>query len=221
MFLNRLSRTTLATLIALLFHTVGLAGIFTQTKWVIEATAFNLLLSAGLLIWTHNGRDRAFWLFALICYATGLLTEIIGVNTGLLFGDYQYGQVLGPQLASVPLVIGINWFIVQYCCGHTLLALIDRLLPDIPARMKSWSLVVDGAILAVVFDWLIEPVAVKLGYWTWNGGEIPSFNYLSWLVISLLLMLVFRRLQPGGTNKFAVHLLLIQALFFLILRTFY
>ena len=215
-----LSRTQLATSIALLFHTVGLVGIFTQTAWILEATAFNLLLSAGLLIWTHSTKDKAFWLFAALCYGTGLVTEIIGVNTGWLFGNYQYGKVLGPQVAHVPLVIGVNWFIVMYCCAHTLLLLTGRVLRDAPARLKGISLVIDGALLAVAFDWFIEPVAVRLGYWTWEGGTIPLFNYGSWLGISLLLMLAFRQLHRGVTNKFAVHLLGIQVMFFLILRTF-
>ncbi len=214
------SRIQLATFIAILFHTVGLVGIFTQTAWVIEATAFNLLLSAGLLIWTQVNKDRFFWLFAAISYLTGFVTEIIGVNTGWLFGNYQYGRILGPQVAQVPLVIGVNWFIVLYCCGHTLLQLTGRLLRDAPSRLKGISLVIDGALLAVAFDWLIEPMAVQLGYWTWEGGTIPFFNYASWFGISLLLMLAFRQLHRGIPNKFAVHLLGIQVMFFLILRTF-
>ncbi len=215
-----LTRNTLATLIAILFHTVGLVGIFTQTDWILRATSFNLLLSTALLIWTHQQLNRAFWLFVVICYLTGLITEMIGVNTGWLFGQYVYGEILGPQLWNVPLVIGINWFIVLYCCGHTLQALTHRLLPDLSPRLKGISLLIDGALLAVAFDWLIEPVAVQLGYWTWAGGTIPMFNYISWFGISLLLMLAFRCTQPDAPNKFAVHLLGIQIMFFLILRTF-
>lgn len=88
-------------------------------------------------------------------------------------------------------------------------------------QIKAFSIVMDGATLAVVFDWLIEPVAVKLGYWTWLGnGQIPMFNYISWFVISMLLLLIFHVLPFQKQNKFAVNLLLIQAMFFLLLRTF-
>ena len=83
------------------------------------------------------------------------------------------------------------------------------------------SVIVDGATLAVVFDWLMEPVAVKLGFWTWGGdGSIPLYNYICWLVISMLLLTIFHFCKFNKENKFAVNLLLIQALFFLILRTF-
>ena len=83
------------------------------------------------------------------------------------------------------------------------------------------SIMVDGATLAVLFDWLMEPAAVKLGYWKWLGnGEIPLYNYMCWFVISMLLLFVFHKLQFNKQNKFAVNLLLIQAMFFLLLRTF-
>jgi putative membrane protein len=81
--------------------------------------------------------------------------------------------------------------------------------------------IVDGACLAVFFDWLMEPVAVKLGFWIWKGdGAIPFYNYICWLMISLLLLSIFNFAGFRKENKFAVNLLLIQALFFLILRTF-
>ncbi len=220
MTLLQLPKTTRAALIALLFHGVGLAGIFSGTAWVLAATPLNLLLSTGLLIWSTEQRNRAFWMLLAACFITGMITEIIGVNTGLLFGDYRYGAVLGPGIAGVPWVIGCNWFIVIFCCGTSLELLLNRLLPTAPEKLKSLSLVVDGAILAVLFDWLIEPVAVRLGYWTWNGGDIPVLNYVCWWAISFALLLLFRRWRPEQPNKFAVHLLLIQILFFLVLRTF-
>jgi putative membrane protein len=220
MNLPRLSKTQVATLITLLFHGIGLVGIFTQTDWIIKATPLNLLLSAALLLWTEQERSKAFWIFFILCYTIGMTTEIIGVNTGLLFGNYFYGALLGPQLLKVPLVIGVNWFIVQYCSGHTLLKLQNKFVPGLQGRKKMWSLVVDSALLAVTFDWLIEPVAVRLCYWTWVGGTIPSLNYISWLMISFFLMLFFGKTTQDKPNQFAVHLLMTQVLFFLILRTF-
>jgi len=83
------------------------------------------------------------------------------------------------------------------------------------------SIVVDGATLAVLFDYLMEPVAIKLGYWQWlDKGEIPLYNYICWFIISMILLYIFHRLTFGKQNKFAVNLLLIQAMFFLLLRTF-
>jgi putative membrane protein len=90
----------------------------------------------------------------------------------------------------------------------------------VSSRMQAVSLLIDGALLAVLFDWLMEPVAVSLGFWRWTGNVIPSFNYICWFVISVILLALFRRLNFGTGNHFAVHLLLIEALFFCVLRIY-
>ena len=226
---NKLSPFQIATCIAIVFHGIGLTGIlFFDNTFFIKATPFNLLLSGALLVWTQKEKNKYFYFFAAITCTAGFAAEVIGVNTGLLFGDYNYGKVLGLQWQNVPLVIGVNWFIVLYCCGisiHTFLTkLIDRVAVRTktpPAILKAMSVIADGATLAFFFDWLIEPVAVKLGYWHWLGnGSIPLYNYLCWITISALLLTVFHFCKFNKQNKFAINLLLIQFMFFLLLRTF-
>ena len=227
--LNRLTKFDIATAIAVLFHTIGLVGLlYFDKNFFLAATPFNLLLSFALLIWTQAEKNIHFFIFILICFAGGIAVEVIGINTGVLFGDYSYGNVLGYKFKNVPVLIGINWFIIIYCSGiaiHTLLVkAINRIATDTgktPTALKALSIIVDGATLAVFFDWLMEPVAVKLGYWTWNGdGSVPMFNYICWFVVSLLLLVLFHFEKFNKQNKFAVNLLLIQLMFFLLLRTF-
>ena len=123
--LNRFTKFEIATAIAILFHTIGLTGLlFFDKTFFLAATPFNLLLSFALLVWTQQEKNKYFFLFVLACFVVGVAVEMIGINTGFLFGDYAYGPVLGPQVMNVPLLIGINWFIIIYCCGiaiHTLL----------------------------------------------------------------------------------------------------
>ncbi len=227
--LNRFTKFDIATAIAILFHTIGLVGLLYFDKDFFQAaTPFNLLLSFALLVWTQTGKNTSFFIFILACFVIGVLVEIIGVNTGILFGEYTYGHVLGARVKNVPWIIGINWIIIIYCCGisiHTLLIkAISRVAADTgknPAALKAASVIVDGATLAVFFDWLMEPVAVKLGYWQWNGdGSIPIFNYICWFLVSALLLTIFHFAKFNKQNKFAVNLLLIQLMFFLLLRTF-
>ena len=227
--LNRYTKFDIATAIAILFHSIGLVGLlFFDKNFFIAATPVNLLLSFALLIWTQTGKNIHFFLFLLTCFAVGIIVEITGVNTKILFGDYTYGNVLGFKIQNTPVLIGVNWFIIIYCCGisiHTLLMkAINRIAADTgkaPTALKALSVIIDGATLAVFFDWLMEPVAVKLGYWVWNGdGSIPMFNYICWFVVSLLLLTVFHLAKFNKQNKFAVNLLLIQLMFFLLLRTF-
>lgn len=226
---QKTSKYGIATAIAILFHTIGLIGIlyFDNTLFV-SATPYNLLLMFGLLIWTQSQKNLYFYIFLLVCIVTGIAVEIMGVNTSLVFGNYHYGKVLGLQLKSVPLIIGVNWFIIIYCCGvatHTLLSKISRQIAveksTAVKKIKALSIIFDGATIAVFFDWLMEPVAAKLGYWQWRQeGIVPLFNYACWFIISAALLAVFYFSKFNKHNKFAVTLLLIQLMFFLLLRTF-
>lgn len=180
-----------------------------------------------LIFWTQQQKNLAFFLFILFCFVTGFLVEFAGVHTGMVFGDYSYGKALGIGFKEIPLIIGVNWFITIYCCGvliHTLLvkaiARIARETGAEPMRLKALSVIVDGATIAVFFDWVLEPVAIKLGFWQWKGdGEIPLYNYGCWFLVSMLMMMAFHYFNFSKHNKFAIHLLMIQIMFFLLLRT--
>ena len=225
--IKKFSKDQIATSIATLFHTIGLAGILIfKSDLIIRSTPFNLLLSFGLLFWTQKERNRYFYLFITIVFIIGFIAEVIGVNTGWLFGNYSYGNILGFKWQQVPLMIGVNWIIIIYCCGISITTLLLKIiqpvtdsLPQPSNTLKALSVITDSATLALIFDWIMEPVAIKLGFWKWDG-EIPMYNYICWFVISLLLMLLFHLCRFNKQNKFAVNLLLIQFLFFLILRTF-
>lgn len=232
LFINLLIRNNkifIATAIAILFHLIGLVGILVfNSSVIVNATPLNLLLSAGLLIYTQQEKRRNFYIFLIITIVTGFTAEVIGVNTSLLFGNYNYGNVLGSKWLEVPIIIGLNWFIIMYCCGISTNTLLNKLLTKIEVTtaapltfLKAISVITDAATLAVLFDILIEPVAIKLGFWHWNGdGSIPIYNYICWIIISLILITVFHLLKFNKQNKFAINLLMIQFMFFLLLRTF-
>jgi bisanhydrobacterioruberin hydratase len=227
--IQQISKYQAATGLAILFHFFGLTGIlFWDKNFFIQSTPVNLLLMFVLLVWTQEERNKQFFLFAATAFVMGFAAEVIGVNTGLLFGDYTYGKVLGLKWAGVPLLIGINWFVIIYCSGISISMLLMKMIYKVsaqarqpPMALKALSLIADGATLAVFFDWMLEPVAVKLGFWQWNGdGTIPVYNYLCWFVISTGLLTIFHFCKFSKQNKFAVNLLLIQMMFFLLLRTF-
>ena len=222
--------SNVALFIVLLFHISGVIGILFSPyqDWFIQNTPLNLLLMTLLLIITQKQKNIAFFLFFTIAFLVGFTAEIIGVNTSFLFGHYQYGVVLGVKYFGVPLLIGINWFIIIYCTGviaNQLYEWSNKKLADTNAEVKPVvrfiSFIIDGALLATMFDFIIEPVAVKMGFWHWlENGEIPFYNYACWFFISLLLLTVFRLLPFDKNNRLAVHLFIVQVLFFLSLRVF-
>lgn len=222
------SKINIATSIAIIFHIVGLVGIlFFDRNYFIELSALNLMLMGVLIVYTQKKINIHWLLFFVIIFSLGMVSEIIGVNTGKLFGNYEYGNVLGPKIFKVPLIIGVNWFVVIYCSGVFIQSLVDKLEKNIPDRffkknskLKLLSVIIDGALLTVLFDWLMEPVALQLGFWQWHPrGSIPFYNYVCWFTVAALMLFVFNLLSFEKHNKFAVNLLLIQAMFFLILRT--
>ena len=219
----------IALFIALLFHVCGLIGIlFTPYKdWFIKNTYINLLLMAALIVLTHPKKNKKFYLFFIAAFIIGFAAEVLGASTGLLFGSYNYNDILGIKLFNVPLIIGINWFIIIYCAGMLTQSYENFMLKRINAkgiiinkRMMITSFIMDACFLAVLFDWVMEPVAQKLGYWQWGNSKIPQYNYVSWMIVSAVLLAVFRKLNQDKRNIFAVHLFIIQLLFFLVLRTF-
>lgn len=214
-------RTPFAILLAAVMHTAGaIAIVLGWGQLFSQLTPFNLLAMLGLLIWTAPQRHTSFFLFLLIAFLTGLISEIIGVNTAVLFGNYQYGSAFGPKLMGVPWLIGINWFIVVYASGMVGMQISKWISSNMDKNrlfyLSKWvrfTSVINGALLATIFDFLMEPAAVKLGFWNWEGNKIPLLNYMSWFGISLLLLILFNRFKFNN-HPFAIYLLIIQMIFF-------
>lgn len=216
-------------MLAILFHVAGLIGILLSPykTFFIEATPVTLVTMASLLILTQKEKNPAFIVFFFLTIITGIGAEMIGTNTGTIFGNYSYTNILGPAINGVPLIIGINWFIVIYCCGVVTYIFEQWIMKkflgegvDMSGSMQTLSFVIDASLLTVFFDWILEPAAEKLGLWQWENEEIPLYNYLCWFIISMGLMFCFRRLKFNKHNIFALHLLIIQLLFFLSIETF-
>lgn len=226
--IQHINRQQIATGIAVFFHAIGLLGMLFGNQAMFAAlTPYNLLLSAGLLVWAQEQKTIGFLLFFIICFFTGFFTEYLGINYQILFGEYNYLPALGVQLQGVPLVIGINWFMIIYCTGSFVQRMLDKAWNMLAGEALSarsgvgfFSVILDGALLATFFDWIMEPVAIQLGYWQWAGdGSIPLKNYWTWFLVSAFLLFFYKRLHFPKPNHFAVNLFLIQFMFFLILRT--
>jgi putative membrane protein len=212
--------------LALLFHITGVLGIlFTPFKELfVYSTPLVLLTMFILLVNTQIKITKNHILFFLITFLIGMTTEIIGVNTGLLFGDYQYGQVLGPKIYGVPFIIGLNWFVIVFCSGALCAQGVElfqkKLNINITNIVASIFVIIGGATIATCFDFILEPVAVKIQFWSWENGQIPLLNYICWFTISAILLGIKMFFKAIKFNTFATSLLIIQALFFLMLNLF-
>jgi putative membrane protein len=135
----------------------------------------------------------------------GFVVEILGINTGVIFGDYTYGDVLGWKIAGTPPVIGVNWFLVTYAINQ---------LVDI-AKIKKILHASIAATLITSLDYLIEPDAIRLGMWTWTEETIPIKNYIAWWVVSFGLSYYYTTFQ-FQRHTFSYWVIGLMTLFFLI-----
>lgn len=202
-------RLRLAQGLVLLFHVTGFLGLaFSQDKeFYLRHTPLTLLLTAGLLAAFQPGRNLAFWLLLGQIFLLGLVAEVVGTNTGLLFGHYTYGATLGPQYMGAPWLIGLNWVIVTYLAG--------MLAAYLPASRLVRVLV--GAVLMVGLDLCLEPVAGRFDFWHWTGGVIPLKNFRDWFLLALFLQVLFVRTPFPKRNPLVPFVYLVQLLFFFVL----
>lgn len=90
-----------AVLLLALFYSVGILGHSLENFLPLmkDLTPYTLLLSVAFVIYM----TRSDWNIKVIIWAvaTFILTfslEVTGVATGTVFGNYTYGDVLGPKL---------------------------------------------------------------------------------------------------------------------------
>ena len=166
-----------------------------------------MVMAAVLLLYFQEPKSLKNWIgFAGIALA-GFVTELIGVNTQRLFGNYTYGDTLGIKLWNTPLTIGLNWLVLIYC-----IASLSKNIRD------HWYFPLIGAATMVAFDWIMEPVAIATGMWSWANDQIPLKNYTDWFLISGFLFLMLRILKIELNNRIASVLIAMQLVFFLTLN---
>ncbi|MBC8053959.1 MAG: carotenoid biosynthesis protein [Sphingobacteriaceae bacterium] len=162
----------------------------------------------GLIIVSHEDKNKYFWVFLISCYTAGFVVELLGVNTGAIFGEYKYGSTLGAKFADIPLIIGVNWILVIYSTG---------------VFMKEFQIknhiirALIGAFLITSLDILIEPVAIRYDYWSWKDFEIPFQNYVGWFIFSFLMLRFFFLMKFRKVNLAATVLFIVQFIFFFFL----
>lgn len=210
----------IAIIIIFVLHAVGAVGVLLGKGDLIwPLTPVNLLIS-GLLSLALAWSERTVWWIWVM--AVGILAEIVGVQTGLLFGNYHYGEVLGPTIFGVPLLLGWMW----------LLLLQGSRDPGLPRLREALT----GACWMTAMDLLIEPIAVRAGWWAWEaepegswlgyglhvaGQIIPTWNFVSWWLVSFLLLLVAPSCHAPLPYRVWRTMWWTMAAFFLILNLFH
>jgi putative membrane protein len=199
--------------IAGIVYAVGLTGLLFQAirPQVIGLTPLNLILSFIVpLVFQKKWNPGLF--MGLICSGLcGFFIEYAGVHTGLIFGQYFYGKTLGPGWEGIPYLIGLNWAMLIYFVVSTLSGRIGN----------AWLISLAGACIMTLYDFVMEPAAVKMGMWYWQGGNIPLQNYIAWFLCSFVLIRLYLMMVKPERNAIATSLLIIQMVFFIAIKLWF
>jgi uncharacterized membrane protein len=189
-------------------HFFGILVIsWADTAFFASFTPLNLLISTGLIFMVAT-KMRSLGVFFAISFTIGYFVEVLGTQTGFPFGNYQYLNNLGTKLIEVPLLIGVNWFLMSYA---------SRLWAN------SWfnsriTQALTASVLMVTVDFFIEPIAAVLGFWQWENDTIPMENYLAWFVVSFIVQMLYPKALTNEKNQIAKLYFPMIFLFFLILN---
>jgi len=188
-----------------LFHVSAVIGILLgHADWFLPLTPLNLFLCFGILLWNIPQVNLRDLLLLMIPFAFGMVAEWLGVNFGLIFGDYAYGNNLGPKIWGVPWMIGINWAILVF--------LTASIAQKISKNLFVASTI--GAILMVLLDLIIEQVAPQFDFWEFNNNIVPLQNYVGWFVVAFLAHLIYQKFFSKHQFTFSLWTLLAFVMFF-------
>lgn len=211
---ERFSKTYLLTVVLLIFYLVGTIGISLNPVAFATLTPFNLILTLILCFWPHQPKDTFLLIQLAAIFLASFLLEYVGVNTGQIFGNYTYGNALGPKLGNTPILIGINWVIVAYSSLH----LVQTISTKLKLRLNALIGAGIAALAMVALDLLIEPIAPKLDFWGFKNLQVPLQNYTAWFFFGFIFCYWLIKAGIIQNNPMGWRVYLVQFIFFLILN---
>lgn len=138
--------------------------------------------------------------------ATTAVASFVAEDTVIhAYGFYAYADVWTIYVDRVPLLVTLIWPVVLSSARD----LSVRLAGQEPGRVPLLSAAI------VLFDaWLIEPVAVHAGLWSWTEPglfSVPPIGVFGWAYFAYFAALAHDRRLPGGLASavVATHLVLV------------
>lgn len=197
----------------IIFYIIGIGGMLLPmtSTFFIFLTPLALLMSFGLLMMHHqpgfNAKNTAIFSFIFL---SGIVIEIIGVQTGIIFGSYTYGTGLGLKILDTPILIGMNWLLLVYTTGT-----IGQKVNISPVLR-----ITVGASMMLIYDLVLEQVAPKMDMWSWKNGEVPLNNFIAWWLIAAFFHSMIEIFGIKLKNPLSITILATQFLFFVVLYLF-
>lgn len=136
-----------------------------------------------------QGKKRGLLLLGILgTYA--LLIESSALATGFPYGDFVYNGLLGSK------IFGLTPWTVAFAYPPILLLTywFARKRHNSNERLK---ILFSTAFDAMIIDLVLDPAAVKLGFWQWNTPGfyygVPLVNFIGWLLTGFIGALIIHK----------------------------
>ena len=135
------------------------------------------------------GGYSLIWRFAVLgVYSLGI--EIFAIQTGWIYSDFEYGDIIGQTIAEVPWTVAFSWLpLFTFALGVVM-------------YIKRWQYrIFWGTVILVWCDIVLDPAATELGFWSWEISEgfynVPWHNFAGWIFSSAGAFGVWELLNPS------------------------
>ncbi len=171
----------------------------------LPLTGYNLMYIGFILVCLYPiNKTKDVVIFAGIAIA-GYIFEVLGVATGKIFGEYAYGNNLGPKLFEVPPIIGVNWAVLCFVTSA------------IVAKLKLKSIIFNAilaSLLMIFIDFFIEYSAPPFDFWEFTNPTVPLQNYISWFILAFAFNVFVFKFKIEKDFEISAHIYGVQLLFF-------
>ena len=154
---------------------------------MLTLTPYTLLLTGTFVLYfAYKKGELKFLIWSLTIYVLTFILEVIGTKTGIIFGNYVYGNTLGFKLFGVPLIIGFNWVLV-ILGAITLSEQIDK---NIAIKLDYWNWTLDLIPLSNYYTWFAVSFIASLLYDLMKiriNERLPEAYFMIQLIFFVLL----------------------------------
>ena len=152
-------------------------------------SGINVILFAAPAFWAVKMwlglRDAA--LLFVVLGVLALVIETSAIITGFPYGHFGYSDLLGYRLFGyTPWTVFLAWTPLVLAAYSIASRLFEKQLTAKSYRPAArFYRVLLTAVTLVVFDLVLDPGAVKIGFWRYEGGGfyygVPVSNFVGWL----------------------------------------
>lgn len=131
-------------------------------------------IAAFLLILRRECKNRQLLEILVLTFIYGMLLEITNTHSSQ---SYFYSKDFLFQIYGIPLAIGAGWAIIYYA---------TRKAAEF-YQLKWYQAPFFMALIAVIFDMVLDPIAIRLEFWTWRipldqeWFGAPYDNLVGWM----------------------------------------